>query len=523
MAEVLSRRSLINLVGRAGGAAAAYQTMAAMGLLPIPSSYAGPPTLPAGNGISVVILGAGIAGMVAAYELGKAGYNCRILEARDRPGGRNWTLRAGDVVKETDSSQRIEWEIDEHLYLNPGPARIPQHHQGILGYCRELGVPVEVIVNDNRGAYLHDENSFGGTPQRIRAAISDERGYTAELAAKAVDQAALGDPPSQEDKDRLRAFLKEFGALDQDLFYKGSSRRGYSEIPGAGQDNGRVAQPLDLRQLLRSSFWRDTQFGESFTQAATMLQPRGGMGRIGELFGRRLGRVIIYNASVTEIRRSGDGARIHWSDLKSGATHILEAPRVLCTIPFSVLSKIENDFSPEIKSALSKLDYIPAAKVAFEANNRFWETVDQIYGGISWTNREITQIWYPSSGFHKKKGILVGGYIWTNDLGAEFAAKPLNDRLETALASGERVHPRYRDYLSKGISVAWSKIPFSAGAWADWSATNRKELYPIFLRADGPFYFAGEHLSYITGWQEGAVRSAQYAITQMANAGSLYK
>src|SRR5436853_5509810 len=92
----LSRRRFIHLVGRAGGAAAAYNTMAAMGLLPVPTAYAGVPAMPPGQGTKVLILGAGIAGMVAAYELGKAGYECRILEARARPGGRNWSLRRGD-------------------------------------------------------------------------------------------------------------------------------------------------------------------------------------------------------------------------------------------------------------------------------------------------------------------------------------------------------------------------------------------------------------------------------------------
>src|ERR1041385_1133500 len=98
----LSRRRLLHLVGKAGGAAAAYRTMSAMGLLAVPEAYAGPPDLPAGSGAGVraVVIGAGSAGMVAALELGKAGYQCRILEARSRPGGRNWTLRAGDVVEE---------------------------------------------------------------------------------------------------------------------------------------------------------------------------------------------------------------------------------------------------------------------------------------------------------------------------------------------------------------------------------------------------------------------------------------
>src|ERR1700729_3820402 len=104
------RRDLIHQVGRLGGVAAAYQTMAAMGLLPVPQAYAGPPDLPPGGGRRIVIIGAGIAGMVLAWELRKAGYAPLILEARMRAGGRNWSLRGGDEVHETGSVQRITWD-----------------------------------------------------------------------------------------------------------------------------------------------------------------------------------------------------------------------------------------------------------------------------------------------------------------------------------------------------------------------------------------------------------------------------
>ena len=84
----LTRRRFIDRVALAGGYGAAYVTMQRLGLLPMPVAYAGPPDLApgSGSGTSVVILGAGLAGMTAAYELGKAGYECRILEASDRAG-----------------------------------------------------------------------------------------------------------------------------------------------------------------------------------------------------------------------------------------------------------------------------------------------------------------------------------------------------------------------------------------------------------------------------------------------------
>jgi len=111
----------------AGGVSAAYRTMEAMGLLPIPEAYAGPPTLPAGSGkgTKVIILGAGIAGMVAAYELRKAGYRCTLLEARARAGGRNWTIRGGDTVEETDSKQPVAWDKADTSTSIPGRRACP--------------------------------------------------------------------------------------------------------------------------------------------------------------------------------------------------------------------------------------------------------------------------------------------------------------------------------------------------------------------------------------------------------------
>ena len=355
----LPRRRLIHLVGKAGGVAAAYRTMAAMGLLPVPEAYAAPPPLPPGRGRTVLIIGAGIAGMVLALELEKAGYAPLILEARTRPGGRNWTLRSGDVVQETDSVQHVRWDVAPHLYFNPGPARIPYHHDGILSYCRELGVPLEIMCNDNRAALMQDDAAFGGVPQLNCRVVDDGRGYVAELAAKAVDQAALASPVSNDDKERLRAFLRAFGALDKDLAYRGSSRAGWADPPGGGMRSGRSNPPLDLNAILQSDFWKGPmQFGELSDMAATMLQPVGGMGRIGEAFGRRLHRRIIYDAEVTELRRTPVGARVVWKHTGSGVRQRSDAPFVVITIPFPVLRNIKADFAPAIRAAMAAVELV---------------------------------------------------------------------------------------------------------------------------------------------------------------------
>ena len=183
-----------------------------------------------------------------------------------------------------------------------------------------------------------------------------------------------------------------------------------------------------------------------------------------------------------------------------------------------MLRNIDTNLSPEIRAAIAAPQYMPAGKLAFQAERRFWELDHQIYGGISWINRDIRQIWYPSAGFHQKKGILVGAYIWDHDSGKRFAAKSPEQRIKDALDDGERLHKNYAAPLGSGITVAWSKIPFSAGAWADWDWDNstHQQSYQTLLKGDGPVLFCGEHMSNLKAWQEGAVQSAFYVIGQLA-------
>src|SRR5271163_633187 len=159
----LSRRDFLMRVGQAGGYSAAFTMMQSLGLLPIAASAASTIDQPAasGKGTSVVILGGGIAGLASAYELGKLGYTCTLLEARERIGGRNWTVRNGTKVDFTNGFTQ-NCAFGPGLYQNVGPARLPSIHRTMLGYCRELGVPLEVEVNTSRSAYLQSDKINDG-------------------------------------------------------------------------------------------------------------------------------------------------------------------------------------------------------------------------------------------------------------------------------------------------------------------------------------------------------------------------
>ncbi|NUR99511.1 MAG: FAD-dependent oxidoreductase, partial [Kribbellaceae bacterium] len=189
-----TRRQFLQQVGITGGAGVLYSTMSALGLTSVAETpaYAAPTRVELnGRNKHVVILGAGIAGLTSAYELLKAGYKVTLLEARNRPGGRNWTVRGGTV--ETDlagNTQRATFSPGQ--YMNAGPARLPQHHV-TLDYCRELGVAIEPFVNQNADAYLYREGTTALSNKAIRhrTAKADVYGYVAELLETATDQGAL--------------------------------------------------------------------------------------------------------------------------------------------------------------------------------------------------------------------------------------------------------------------------------------------------------------------------------------------
>ena len=501
----MTRRDFIQSLGAVAGVEAVYRTMQALGLSGAGEAHAAPLDLPpnSGRGKRVVILGAGISGMTAAYELTKAGYRCTILEATGRAGGRNLTVRGGDVIEETGGRQRVDFDQGDHLYANLGPARIPYHHRALLGYCKEFGVELEVFTNDNRAALFHNRERFDGKPVPARRVMTDTRGYVAELLAKAVNAGALDSELTGEDKERILAMLVEYGGLDPDRLYKGSNRGGYrGEQIHAGLKAGEANSPLDLSELLKADFWQyKLHFSQFLDQNPTLFQPAGGMDAIARAFEQRVRPLIRYDSPVKEIRKTSQGVRV------VTGREAVDADFAICTVPAPVLKDIPNDFSPETRAVIESITFVPAVKVAFQSR-RFWEDDHAIYGGISWTDQDITQIWYPPYGYHRDKGILVGAYIWDEEPGLRFGAMTPAERLRAAAAEGERIHPGYTAEMESGVSLAWLNAPFQKGGWP----RSRHKSPEALHRPDGAIHFAGDQVTGLPGWQEGAVLGAHLAV-----------
>lgn len=522
----MTRRDLLRMIGIAGGGALMYQAMTNLGFA-AESPYRRPPPLQGTGRGNVLVLGAGLAGLVAAYELGKAGYTVQVLEYNARPGGRNWTLRGGDVYTELGGHQQV-CRFDEGQYFNPGPWRIPYHHHGVLDYCRRFGVPLEPFVQVNHNAYIHGKDAFGGKPQRLREVQADFHGGVAELLAKAAGKGRLDDLVSREDREILLEAMRDFGGLDREYRYaagrESSEHRGYAKDAGGGPD-GKPAfsAPVGLSDMLNCRLWKALGMSELYEYQTTLMQPVGGMDAIGKAFVREIGgNVIRYNAKVTGIAQDGHGVTVTYEDTTTpGAPRQAKADWCVCTIPLSILSQIPIQVSAAKAAAISAVPYMASSKIGLQFKRRFWEEDEAIYGGITSTDLPIGMISYPSHGIGTKKGVLLGSYTFFTEA-YEFTSLDPASRIRKAVEYGARIHPQYTAAFENGMAVAWHRSPFTLGCFGWWTDALREKHYADICSMDGRIVLAGEHASYLPAWQEGAILSSLSAIDalhQRARAG----
>ena len=506
----LSRRDLIARMAAIGGYSAA---LGALGQNALAATFE-PLQLAAngGNGKRVVIVGAGISGLVSAYELRKAGFSVTVLEARDRVGGRVWTLRKGDRIELNDgTSQTVEF--DQGQFFNAGAARLPSHHLTILGYCRELGVELQVLVNSSRNALAQPD--LARPPLLLRQAVNDTRGHFSELLARSVKRNSLDAELDGGQRKALLDFLKVYGDLDTEQQYRGSVRAGYTRFAGAGDQTPVQRQPVPLEQLLDSNLLLPLVFDEIPEFSSTMFQPVGGMDQIPKAFYRQVKDSVRLGAEVLGIETGDNASKVVWRDRKTGQQHVEHADYAIVTLPLPLLARLPNNFSAAFKQAIGSAEGDKANKVAWQSP-RFWETDYQIYGGLSYINHEARTLWYPSDRLNSAEGVLVATYN-TGAVAQQFAEKSLPAQITSSRQAVESLHPGHSHKLGRPLVVNWSKVPFSEAPWIVHDEVAQPG-YDLLNQPQGRTWLASDALAHggVGIWQNSAAESARRVVGLIA-------
>src|SRR5262245_60231247 len=502
---VLTRRRFLEQLGAVGGSSLVMMAMSSWDLM---AGQAGErPSLtgrPARG--KVLILGAGVSGLVVAYELSKLGDDDLVHEARDRVGRINWTIPRGSEHTEI-SGERQVCAFDEGQHLNVGPWRIPYTHTGVLNYCKELGVALQIFVNEADASYFYYEGSAAGslanTRVRLREVKADLIGYTNELLVKAINQHQLDLPLTPDDTQRFVNFLVAQGYLDaSDRRYKAFASRG-------------PASPHQFAELLQSGFGNRMRSipASDGTTAAPMFHPVGGMDMFARAFQRAISADrLTFNADVQSVHQKDAQVEVVYLDTKAARKTRITADYVVACLPLSVLAGVDINLSPEMMQAVRATTYSDSAKVGLAMKRRFWEEDDQIFGGHLYSNLPLGEFSYPSSDYFSRKGVLLG--LYSNTTLGDLINQPVKARVEHVLTHASKVHPQIRQEFESAYAVWWKRVKYSQGGFATGAAVARREQ---LSRVENRIIIgcAATAPESEPDWQEGAVAAGWQALKSL--------
>lgn len=389
----------------------------------------------------------------------------------------------------------------------------------------------------------------------------------------------------------LQSLMISFGELDADGTYSatagspgfedGKTRAGYKVLPGVAA--GIVADVLSFDKLLESKFWEGTKFYQpvDFLWQPTLFQPVGGMDQVQRAFAQQvaaLGGNILLNSPVKHINWNHDKKKYVIAVEQIGTDKLVtyEADYCICNLAMPFLKNIldpkllsaglETPFSRALNAVfVAQFDptkapgytprpdgYVPrflacTTKVGWQANRYLWQGspinpktmavedsevgVVPIFGGISWTDSEIQQIWYPSTAYQDQRGVLTGAYNF-DKVASDWGKLSVEERLTKARNDASKFGRKFASGLEDGVAIAWQNMPYIKGGWAYWQAVGDATyataqfnaisqgsgiIDPKTNTASNPnFFIVGDQISSLPGWQEGAIAAALNAISRMA-------
>ncbi len=447
---------------------------------------------PATRPQKVVIVGAGMAGLVAARELKRAGYQPVLLEARQRVGGRIHTLRE---------------PFTDGLYAEAGAMRIPRAHGLTMAYIQKFGLKTRDFTMDNPKAWVY----VGGQKLRLAEAKANpdllgfdvaprERGLTAgAMWMKALQPLlVLLEKEGQAAWEQITARYDEY------------STREFLEL---NQWSEGMIEMFGL--LMNQEAVMNSSFLELFREDAgnyytNMVELQGGMDTLPRAFLPELHSDIRFGARMTAIDQSPDDVTVYYQTQAGRFTE--KGDYAILTVPLPVMRHIEalKPFSRAKQRAIRQLHYDASAKILFQCRRRFWEQEDGIFGGGTMTDLPIRNLYYPNHGRETGRGVILASYTWSEDAQRWGSLSPA-DRIEQALENVAVIHPQVVNEFEAGASWMWHDDEFAGGAFALFDPGQQTLLHDHIVAPEGRIYFAGEHASLGHAWIQGAIESGLYA------------
>jgi monoamine oxidase len=444
----------------------------------------------------VVVLGAGLGGLAAAYNLMKQGYEVVVLEAQARPGGRVQTARA-------------EFVGGGHAEL--GAVRIYGSHEYTHKYVKEFALPLTPYDTGSQAFFMQGKRFLpppAGVPWPLDGFAPGEQPDPAVRLAEylGASMARLGNPldpgwpgsvPSALELDKLTSagLLKSLGASDT-----------WASWFFAQQGNGgrwNAASALAAEALTSGS----------------VHSIAGGNDRLPYAFAAALGHRVKYHSEVVRIAQDSAGVTIGYTD-RTGR-HELRADRVVCALPFAPLRRIAitTPFSQSKMDSIRALEYMPVARCYVQTSAKFW-TNDPLgsLGGLIMvcTDTMAGRIWNTSSQQKDPRLGMVHSYMF-DDEATRFAALG-SQRVPRMLDLMDKVLPGTRRHRVRTVQKAWQEDRWAGGGWGLVPPGSLGWMLPAMRQAEGRVHFAGEHTSVWPAWMNGALESAERVVREISYA-----
>lgn len=444
--------------------------------------------LDGGQPKKVVIVGAGLAGLAAGYELKRAGHNPVILEAQQRLGGRVYTLRE---------------PFTEGLYAEVGAMRIPRAHALTMEYIEQFCLKTDDFTMDNPNAYYY----IGGRKMRAAEAYANP----ALLGFEVYDH-EVGLTAGQRYVNTLRPLL-DMLAKDGHLAweeivakYDQYSTREFLELSGWSEGMIEMFGLLANQEAVMNSSFLELFREDSGNYYTNMVEIEGGTDRLPYAFLPALRSNLRFGAKMIAVDQSPDDVTIHY---QTRAGRFAEkGDYAIITVPFPVLRHVEvlKPFTRAKQRAIRQLHYDASAKILFQCRRRFWEEDDGIFGGGTLTDLPIRNLYYPDHGRETGRGVILASYTWSEDAQRWGSLKP-DDRIIQALDDIAEIHPQVLQEFEIGTSWMWHDDEFAGGAFALFDPGQQTLLHEEIIRPEGRIHFAGEHASLYHAWIQGALES----------------